>query len=424
MGNNKKNLKVDKNKNKTINWKKILLAIIVIIVLIYLVYIVSGWIKQPTNIFVVENASISLEESAIGYIIRDEIVVQGENYKNRMMQIRTEGEKVAKGEAIFRYYSEGEEEINNNIAEIDARLQEVMAENTDMVPSDIKLLEKQIKTKLEEVYDNNEIQKIKEYKRDINTQITKKMEIIGESSDNGSELKSLIQQRAVYTEQLKQNSEYIEAPRSGVISYRVDNLEEKLKIDDFSYLSKKMLEELNLKTGQIIATSEEKGKIIDNFECYIATVLDSERSKQAKVNDKVTLQLSNLEKINATIQYIYVEEDDSRLIVFKITKGIEEFIKYRKISLDVIWWEYDGLRVPNSAIITENAMNYVIRNRAGYLDKILVKVLRQNEDYSIISKFSNDDLKKMGYSEKDIINLPKISIYDEIVANPTEDMLK
>ena len=71
------------------------------------------------------------------------------------------------------------------------------------------------------------------------------------------------------------------------MSYRVDGLEDKLTVDNFSSLSEEFLENLNLKTGKLIATSDECGKIVDNFTAYIATISTSEQSKQAKIGDKV-----------------------------------------------------------------------------------------------------------------------------------------
>ena len=62
---------------------------------------------------------------------------------------------------------------------------------------------------------------------------------------------------------LIENSKYVVAPMSGVVSYRVDGLEEILTPDNFETLNKDMLEELNLQTGQIVSTSNEKAKIIN-----------------------------------------------------------------------------------------------------------------------------------------------------------------
>jgi len=125
-----------------------------------------------------------------------------------------------------------------------------------------------------------------------------------------------------------------------------------------------------------------------------------------------------MKEIPGVVSYINVEEDDSRTIVLKITKGIEELIKYRKISLDIEWWSDEGWRVPNSSILTQDGKAYIVRNRAGYLDNILVKILRQNEDYSIVTRYDTDELKEMGYTAKEINNMPKISLYDEILINP------
>ena len=106
------------------------------------------------------------------------------------------------------------------------------------------------------------------------------------------------------------------------------------------------------------------------------------------------------------------------LLVLKITKQIEELIDYRKITFDLIWWKYSGLKVPNQAIATEDGLNYVVRNRAGYLNKILVKIAKQNDKYAIVKSYDTDELKELGFSDKEILSYKKISIYDEILLNP------
>ena len=414
----------DKEEKRINNIKKKLIQIVffllAVCIISYIIFRMYSLLTQSANVFVLENGKLSLQEETNGLLIREETVVKGQNYKNGMLQIKTEGERVAKGEAIFRYYSANEESIKQKITEIEKEIQENIPSNTQNLPSDISLLETQIKEKLEELYKNSDLQKIQECKQDINTYMAKKIHKIGETASDGSKIKSLIAQRENYENELTKNSEYINAPESGVVSYRVDGLEETLKTDDFSYLNKKFIDSLELKTGQIVATSEESGKIINNFESYIATYLTSETAKHAQIGDEVTLQLSNAEEINAKVAYIHVEEDDSRLIVFKITKKIEELIQYRQISLSIIWWSYSGFKAPNSSIITENNKNYVMRNRTGYTDKVLVKIKRQNNDYSIIDNYTTDELKEMGYSKKEIDGMSKITLYDEIIINPNK----
>ena len=66
----------------------------------------------------------------------------------------------------------------------------------------------------------------------------------------------------------------------------------------------------------------------------------------------------------------------------------------------------------------ENGLKYVVRVRAGYKDKILVKVNKSNETYSIIEDYSTDELKELGWTSNEIVNNKSIGIYDEIMVNP------
>ena len=52
-------------------------------------------------------------------------------------------------------------------------------------------------------------------------------------------------------------------------------------------------------------------------------------------------------EVDTTIENI-IEEDEERIIVFKIDKAVQELINYRKISLDVIWWNESCQKMPNT----------------------------------------------------------------------------
>ena len=324
------------NKPRKKNMKKVMIAYSIgIIILIYFVYCIIQLVKQPTDVIAIENGNLSEEENAVGYVIREEMVVQGDNYKNGMVQIKAEGERVAKDNPIFRYYSNNEEALIKKIQELDIKIQEAMSNESKLPSSDMKLLENQIQEKLIELETLNDIQKIREYKKDINTKITKKAKIAGDLSPSGSYIRKLIEERSSYENTLNSGSEYINAPMSGIVSYRIDGLESILTPNCFSTLNSKMLKDLNLKTGEIVASSEESGKIVNNFEGYIATTLQSENAKKVQVGDNVTLCLSNSEEISAEVVYL-IEEENTRLVVFKITSGLELLANYRKITFDIM----------------------------------------------------------------------------------------
>ena len=329
--------------------------------------------------------------------------------------MKSEGKRVANGEAIYRYSLENEGEITKKIEELDNQIQEALQNETTLFSTDIKLIETQIEEKLEDVYENTNLQKVEQYKKDVSNSITKKAKIAGDLTPSGSYVKQLIEQRSGYENQVNTNSQYVYATKSGIISYRVDGLESKLTVGDFGYLSKDFLNSINLKNGQIIAFNNSSAKIINNFKCYITCLSKTDEAINAQVGDRLKLRLPNSEEIPAEIVYKKEEGKNEVLLVFEIEQSVEDLINYRKMMFDIIWWSDSGIKVPNTAIQYEGKFAYVIRNRAGYEEKILVKVLRQNDKYSIVENYSTQELQEAGYDTSTLDSKKSISLYDEII---------
>ncbi len=404
---------------KTKKLKKIFAIIVSMCLIIYFLYAVILLIIHPTDIYVVTKGEILEEEETVGYIIRNETVIKDDTNSNGIYAIATEGQKVAKDEIVFRYYKDSEKDITEKIKQIDYQIQnELEQEKNDVPTADIKVIENQIEEKLGEISTLSNYQEIKEYKDNIDTLIAKKIKYIGENTSNKN-IKKLIKDREEYENQLTKGVMYKNATTSGIISYRVDGLEEKLKADNLGEITDTFLESLDLKTGQIISSSNESGKIIDNFKYYVAVVTNTELGNSAKVGDSVNLKLSGTEEEkNAKIVQIN-EGSGKRTIIFEVNRMSTSVINHRKIAVNVIWWEKAGFKVPNQAIYFENIngqnIYYVLKNKSGVESKCYVKIQKQNEAFSIISSYETKELQEIGVNEEDIKNYKKISNYDEIV---------
>ena len=156
---------------------------------------------------------------------------------------------------------------------------------------------------------------------------------------------------------------------------------------------------------------------LNNYECYIAVQFGKEIENLTKEGETVKIRLANQEEIKATVYKIKEDKGDF-LVIFKITDGVENLINYRKISLDIIWWSYEGLMTPKTAILYEDGLSYVVRNRNGEFEKVLVKIVKENDKYCIIDNYDSEDLSQMGLETEEIKNIKKIKLYDEIVVNP------
>ena len=396
--------------------RKIIAILSVVAVLIYVISAVYLLIVNPTNTYVVKQGSLSEEDETNGYIIRDEIVVKEEDNKNGIYAIASEGQRVAVGESIFRYYSDSEKEIKTQISGLNYKIQELLAQDKSKPSADIKSIEKQIEEKIQHLSTLTNYQEVIENKKNIDNLITKKINFIGDATEN-KEIKSLIKERNSLENQLKSGTEYQVAPIGGIVSYRVDGLEEKLSVDKFNEITEKYLRDLDLKSGKIVTTSNECGKVIDNFKCYIAVTENSKNAMSAEVGKTVKLRISNNAEHDAKIVQIN-EESGKRTIIFEMRNMTEDLINHRKIVVDVIWWDVSGLKVPKQALTQEKGLYYVTRNKAGIQTKLLVKIKRQTDKFAIIEPYTEKELKEeLGYDAKAIKNYAQITNYDEIIIN-------
>lgn len=414
MNKNSKSKRLKVNKKQTVYFSVFL---ILVVILILILYNVIKLIINPTEAFILNDGILSSEESAIGYIIRDESIIQTDNSGSSIKQIKAEGEKVSKGEAVFRYCGDNEQEIQNKIDELNIKIQESLNGQTNLFSSDIKALDNKIESEIDGLDNKNNIVEINETKNRIDGYINKKSEIAGELSPAGSYIKELIAERSEYEKQINEQAQYVNSESSGLVSYRIDGFENAFPLEDFSYINVEFLENLNLTTGQMIPTNENQCKIINNFECYIAIVSDSDEAEKAKVGDKLAIALANSKE--AEVEIVYKKQDGKKqIIVVKTNRYIEDLINYRKMNFDIIWWKEEGLKLPKSAIIYENGLAYIMRTRNEKTEKILVKVVAQSEGQAIIKQYSTKELKNLGYTLEEINSMKKIARYDEIVLNP------
>ncbi|MGN1351749.1 MAG: HlyD family efflux transporter periplasmic adaptor subunit [Clostridia bacterium] len=408
-------MKIKNKKVKEI--KNVILLALIICLIIYIIYELVELISSPTEAVLVRKGEVSKEESTFGYIIREEEIITNQSAGENIEKLKAEGEKVSKGEAILKYYTVEKELIAQEISETEAEIQQALESQNEIFSSDIKALDAQIEDKLYSISNKNNVQELKENKTDINSYITKKAKITGDLSPAGSYIKDLILKKNELEESLLEGSQSIYASTSGIISYRIDDLENVLKTTNLESITKEMLNKLDLKPGKVISTSNQRVKLVNNFYCLIATQSSSNEAKNAKVGDKVNIKLSTGDEVKATIEHIN-DEENSRILIFRIIQNVEQLVSFRKISMDIIWWSASGLKIPNSSIIYKEGLSYILKKENNKDKEVLVKIIKENDEYSIVKNYNTDELVELGFDEETIRNLNKIEEYDNIIINP------
>ncbi len=403
-------------KNKGSSNLKFIVSIILAIFVLFVFFFSTSKLSNSVDFYTIENGEISYEEPAEAIVIRDEILLNEEGYPNGFTSIAIEGEKVSKNSNVIRCYTSTEDEKIKQISDIDNMINKAVEESgINVLSSDIINIEEKIEQYAETLNGLNDIQRIAEIQKKIEELMVSKTKITADASPSGSEIKQLINQRAKLVEELNNGANIVKSPVSGIVSYRIDGLEKSLKVGDFSYLNKDVIDSADMKMGATIPFNSNNCKIINNFNCYIATFMNTQKANSAQVGDEVTLRLTTGKTISSKIVYTGPESKDGRIIVFEIKEGIEDLVEFRKISLDVIWWDFSGYKVSNSVLISRDGKNYVQKYKTTSSEIILVKVRRQNDTYSIISNYTDDEMKELGFSQEDINNRTKIKLYDRLL---------
>ncbi|MBM7555465.1 putative membrane fusion protein [Halanaerobacter jeridensis] len=178
----------------------------------------------------------------------------------------------------------------------------------------------------------------------------------------------------------------------GIISYKVDGLENSLEREDISDLSYKKISKLKgsinvVESGESINAGRPLFKVINNFNFYLAVLLPEGELQNYELQDKVEIVFSKFPtQILKGRVYKTILDSPQNIMVLKVDRFLPKLIDLRKVRVKVVKERYHGIVVPEDAIIEENEKTKV-RIR-GYVKDYTkeVKVKAKIEDKVIIKK--------------------------------------
>ena len=359
---------------------------------------------------------LSDEEQVDGIIIRSEEVLNVEKGQ-KIQKIKENNEKVSKNEIVAKVSTQNEQDIMKKIEEVNKKIEQALSENQINVNSaqNITINEK-IERVLAHVSDTNFQSKIEEYDKEIKNSLYEKAKISGELTKEGSKLKNLIKEKENLEATLNSNTKNVISTSAGNISYIVDGYEQKFKADNFDYLTEDILKSVDIKRGAVLSVSDNKAKIIKDFNTYIACIVKKDRLKDVKRGKTLELNINNEHEALSMIEYIKDIDNNKSIVVFSTNKLSTELSKYRKISLGIIWWSEVGLKVSNKAIKKIEKQHFVVKNKSGFTELIPVKLIKETEEYSLVSGYSSKLRSKQ--NSKELIDIPILQEFDEVILNP------
>ncbi len=347
---------------------------IVLGILVYFFMFAYSFLGQLLKTYIVTYGEIEESQSAEGYVIRDEKVVFI-NYSSTFKPLKSEGERVPNGAIVATVYKESPDQLEKKIIEIEDKIQTAIKEYEKnrqlgkiLFTEDISKLDQEIQNNAYEIcqlVNRNSFEDIIQLKQEIDQSLRKRAEISGEFGPATQYIKGLNNEKGEYERRLAALREDIRSDCAGVVSYNIDGMEEILTPDSIPQLNINQLTALEGSSHEDVQRVYNSFKIVDNFKCFIAAVIEKKQKEQSiGINQRAWLRFleSEEELVPAVVHHISEEKDGRCLVTFKITDCVENLLNNRKISLDVVWSTYSGLKVPTSSLVKKKFISCTIED--------------------------------------------------------------
>lgn len=413
-----------KRTKKRLPFKVLSRLFVFIVVLLYLISRMPPFFSQATNkTYVVEYGKIEAVVSTEGYIARDEKIIKrlGEGELSLLVK---EGEKVRKGQKLATvHFNDLDEKSSKDLEIINLRIESIQGKESEqqLFQRDIEKIENDImiaSREIQQLIKNGEYEKVYPLKGNLALLIEKKSIINGEKSFSGKNLEQLEQQKKSLQEKINASVETIYSEFPGMVAIGSDGLEELLTLNHLENLTLHEYETIKNSVKPLNSNGEGAQEVnlrmIKDHKWSIITVLKEKDIEQLEEGKSIKLrQRGESKEYKAVIRKIIHEDGEDAIVVLDLTEFMEEFYNKRMLTFDLIKTSFEGIMIPNTAIVEEDEKQGVFRvDVNGFSRFIPIKVKGSNREYSIVF---NGYFDENNNGESTRINT--INFYDEIVTN-------
>lgn len=407
----------EKSKGRRI---KIGSVILVIFMLIYIPSLLNWLSKDNISSDILRYGLIEESITTEAVLVRDEVLLDTANMDGEVIP------KVKEGERIPAFYTVATISDNNSLALLD-KLDEInekiidaqneRAKKADFFSEDMSKIDDSIGLKINDIIwesQNNTLDKLEQYKSEVDTLMEKKASIAGEDNKDPN-MNSLKQQRSQIQQQINSNTMQVTSKYSGIVSYVVDGYESSLKPKTLDKMTPEQISEIitrnkEKKSGtQKIETGKPFIKVIKGNYIYLTAIIDKQTAETYKTGDNIKVRLNDIgEIIPGSVAGVYPKNNEKYLVSIKIDRCSDKLSSLRIANVDLIKRSEEGLKVPLKCLYStdskwEKAKIMLIRANCAVERNVVI--VCKDEEYALIET-PKDEVKKT------------ISLYDTYILNP------
>lgn len=341
-----------------------------------------------------------------GFIIRDESVIESDisGIKRYTMP---EGGRVSKNGVIAEVYnSESAMTMKTRTEEIDkeiAALTELQSYN-DLTAADVNLLDAQINTAyihMMESSDNGSYKNIEVDSAEMLRLMNRKQIVTGKTDNFTGLLDRLkTEKNSLASSGMSVAAATITSAYSGYFVSAVDGYEGKLSTDKLDEITPDMINDL--KPSDSSVSSKVVGKVVADYEWYIAANVSFEESLKLKENEIYTMKtpLDTMPELPVTIKYINKgTTGDDVTIIFSCKYMNGELASIRTQPMTIVLESYKGLKINRKAIrIVKGEKGVYVVTGSG-IKFVPVEITYSDESFSVCKMADNNDSGLRLYDE-------------------------
>jgi hypothetical protein len=334
-----------------------------------------------------------------GVIIRNEILVKN-NDSGVLHFMIDDGKRVSKNGVVANVYDSESASITlSQISRLKSQIADIedILSYNDLDAANLELINNKIFQNLNELvvsssYGNYD--SVSKNAQALLSSINRKQAAMGQTADFATKLDSLNADLNKLTSTLPNAKKQIMAQESGYFLSKVDGYEQVLTTKSLDEITPDFLNKLKAKSYD----EKTVGKIVSDYEWYIAAEVSINDSLNYKVGDSLEIHtsLKSSKILPVTVKKINISESGSKaVVIFACSEMNTELASMRSGPMTVVSKTYSGLKVSRKAlrkVDTKTGVYVVSGMQAKFVE---VEIVYSNDDFMICMKKDADGNLKL-----------------------------
>lgn len=370
----------------------VLSVILSIGLILYIGYHLFYGLTQKTETAIATVATVGSALEMDVYIFRDEIPLTASS-AGSCVPSAADGEKVGVGRIVASLYEASSPDTVSRIAGLEKQILVLeQIKNSNLSVRDTSSIDGEIYGIVENIVSaarRGDGGTILPLRAALISEWNRRASLTGSAADVDGAIEKLRAERDALTRTLGPCRQQITASRSGYYYSSCDGYESTFTAERAQHMS---LSEFRALTRAEPATAVTAGKLATSYTWYAVGVASREAGKQL-VEGKVypvTFPYNEEKTLLLTLSRI-VEEDGQAMLVFRGDTLPTDFRLSRSQPVSMVHEEYTGLRIPASALRSQNGVTGVFIRYGSTVYYRAVKIILEEEDWCLVEIHPEED---------------------------------